>query len=270
MKRFLRRFRRESTARAASPAMLPPVSLTEEALGQALLRLDSGLGLFRLAHLLDAVRRSQGIRSVLSVGSGLGCHEAFLAVTRPDLDVVGVDLRIPRFEGSLPNLRFIKGDLFQSEVRGKLPAADLVYSIECLEHIEDDEFVFGVMVSCLTPGGRLYLQVPFANVREQADPDLGRREREQHEHVRPGYDEARLRDLAGRHGLTVDQISAAFRFPLQGFVSAGIEKITDDFLAPRWRQVFALIETDVRDGLASNRAEATAIRMLARKPCPER
>jgi SAM-dependent methyltransferase len=266
MKRFLRRFRRESTARAASLAMVPPVSLTEEALGQALLRLDSGLGLFRLAHLLDALRRSPGIRSVLSIGSGLGCHEAFLAVTRPDLDVVGADLRVPRFDRFLPNLRFIQGDLFQSEVRGKLPAADLVYSIECLEHIEDDEFVFGVMVSCLGPGGRLYLQVPFANAREQADPDLGRLERARHEHVRPGYDEARLRALAGRHGLIVDHISAAFRFPLQGFVSAGIEKIAEDFLAPRGRQVFALVETDVRDGLASDRTEATAIKMLARRP----
>jgi len=265
VRRLLNRLRRATREPDDRPAPPPPVALTEEALGQALLRLDGGLGLFRLAHLLEALRRSPGVRSVLSVGSGLGYHEAFLAVSRPDLEVAGVDLRAPRFDGALPNLRFFQGNLFDPDVHRRLPAADFVFSIECLEHIVDDDSVFATMASCLAPGGRLYLQVPFANASEQADSDLCRREREQHEHVRPGYDEARLRSLAQHHGLDVLQVAAAFRFPLQPFVWAGTEKIADAFLAPRWRAVLRLVETDVRDGLAADRTEATAIKLLARK-----
>jgi SAM-dependent methyltransferase len=258
---------------ARAPATAPPepplpdlVALREDALGQALLRLDSGLGLFRLAHLLDALRRTTVPRSVLSIGSGLGFHEAYLAITRPDLDVVGADRRCPRFDGALPNLRFIQGDLFDGNVRRRLPEADFVYSIECLEHIEDDDSVVSLMVSKLKPGGRLYLQVPFASDAELTDEGLARGEFDKHEHVRPGYSESRLRELAGRHGLLVESIAAAFRFPLQPFVAAGIERTPPEFLLPRWRQVLALVESDVRDGLAANRAEATAIKMLARRP----
>jgi hypothetical protein len=122
------------------------------------------------------------------------------------------------------------------------------------------------MASCIAPGGRLYLQVPFANPSEQADRELCRREREQHEHVRPGYDETRLRSLARNQGLEVERIAAAFRFPLQPFVGAGTEKIDWAFLAPRWRAVLELVESDVRDGLAGDRTEATAIKLLARRP----
>lgn len=268
MKRLLGRLRRTKPGPTAPAAPPEPVALTEESLGRALLRLDSGLGLFRLAHLVAALRHVPGIRTVLSVGSGLGYHEAFLAVSRPDLEVTGVDLRAPWFSGFLPNLRFLKGDLLDPETCRRLPAADFVFSIECLEHVEDDDSVFATMVSCLAPGGCLYLQVPFANAAEQADPDLCRRERERHEHVRPGYDEARLRTLARRHGLDVLQIAAAFRFPLQPFVSAGTEKIADAFLAPRWRAILRLVETDVRDGLAADRTEATAIKLLARRGAP--
>jgi SAM-dependent methyltransferase len=250
----------------APPNPEAPVALTEEALGQALLRFDSGLGLFRLAHLLDALRRSPGVHSVLSVGSGLGLQEAYIAVTRPDLAVVGVDLRAARVDGTLSNLRFVQGNFFDPAIRATLPVSDFVCSVECLEHIDDDEAVVSMMVSRLKPGGHLYLQVPFASKAELADPELRREGLRELEHVRVGYSAEGLSALARRHGLTVELIAAAYRFPLQPFVAAGVEKIPLDFLLPRWRQVHALIETDVHDGLASNRSEATAIRVLARRP----
>lgn len=253
--------------------LLPPpsdpeaaVSLTEEALGQALLRFDSGLGLFRLVHLLDALRRSPGARSLLSIGSGLGLQEAYIAVTHPELDFVGVDLRAPRLDGTLPNLRFVQGDFFDPAVQAALPVSDFVGSVECLEHIENDDAVVSMMVSRLKPGGHLYLQVPFASEAELADPELRRKGFKELEHVRAGYSVEGLSALARRHGLTVESIAAAYRFPLQPFVAAGIEKLPLDFLLPRWRQILALIQTDVQDGLASNRSEATAIKMLARRP----
>ncbi len=251
--------------------LLPPpppdsearVALTEDALGQALLRLDSGLGLFRLVHLLDALRRSPGVRSVLSVGSGLGFQEAYIAVTRRDLAVVGVDLRAPRLDGTLPNLRFVRGDFFDPAVQGTLPPSDFVCSIECLEHIDNDEAVVSMMVSRLNPGGHLYLQVPFASEAELADAELCRRELEQHEHVRPGYSAEGLTAMAARHGLVVESVASAYHFPLQPFVAAGVEKIPLDFLRPRWRQVLELIGSDVTVGLVTDRTRATAIKMSA-------
>jgi SAM-dependent methyltransferase len=243
-----------------------PVALTEEALGQALLRFDAGLGLFRLVHLLDALRRPPGIHSVLSVGSGLGLQEAFVAVTCLDLDVVGVDLRAPRLMGTLSNLRFVQGDFFDPAMQAALPPSDFVYSIECLEHIDNDEAVVSMMVSKLNPGGHFYLQVPFASEAELADPKLRRREFHEHGHLRAGYSAERLTALAGRHGLIVESMAAAYRFPLQPFVAAGVEKIPLNFLLPRWRQVLELIETDVADSLVANRCDATVIKLLAKKP----
>lgn len=239
--------------------------LTEESLGRLLLRTDGGLGLFRLAHLLDAVRRGPAPRTVLSVGSGLGTQEAFLALRYPGAQVIGVDLRRPMFLATLPNLRFIAGDLLDPEIRRALPDADFVYSIECLEHIEDDEGIVDLMASKLKPGGHLFLQVPFATDADLQNREFCRRELEENEHIRPGYGAGRLRSFATRHGLVEEQVASAYRFPLQPLVAAGLSTISLDLLLPRWRDLFELIESDVRDGLVSSRTEATGIRILARR-----
>lgn len=269
MRTFKRLFRPALVLLGLRPPPLDPerlAELTEESLGQLLLRTDGGLGLFRLVHLLDAVGRGPAPRTILSVGSGLGTQEAFLALRYPDADVVGVDLRVPKFIATLPNLRLVRGDLFDPGIRRALPEADFVYSIECLEHIENDGAVVELMASKLKPGGRLFLQVPFATEADLADREFCRRELEENEHVRPGYGLESLRTFAARHGLVEEQVAAAYRFPLQPFVAAGVSTIPLDLLLPRWREVMALIETDVRDGTVSSRGEATGIRLLARRP----
>lgn len=239
--------------------------LTEEGLGRLLLRTDGGLGLFRLVHLLDAVRRGPAPRTILSVGSGLGAQEAFLALRYPDAEVVGVDLRMPKFLATLPNLHLIRGDLFDPEIRRALPEADFVYSIECLEHIENDDAVVELMASKVKPGGCLFLLVPFATDADLANKKFCRREFEENEHVRPGYGAGRLRSFAARHGLVEEQVAAAYRFPLQPFVASGVSTIPLDFLLPRWREIFDLVATDVREGLVMSRMEATGIKLLARR-----
>jgi SAM-dependent methyltransferase len=248
---------------------VPPPSASrkptdEESLGRELLALDSGLGLFRWVHLEDALGRRPSAKRVLSIGSGGGLHEAFLARTRPDLDVTGVDLRAPWVSTDLPNLRFLTGDLLDASFRRSLPPADFVYSIECLEHIEDDLTVARAMADLVLPGGALYLQLPFATVAEQADARLCRAERESFGHVRPGYDPQGLSRLAGSLGLRVELVACAFWFPLQPMLWAGAEKFGAVF-APRWREILELVRTDLRTTVASDRTEATAIKILASK-----
>lgn len=253
------------------PAAGPPTSAAspkltdEESLGRELLQLDWGLGLFRWAHLVDALDRNPDVARVLSVGSGGGLHEAFLARTRPGFDVTGVDLQEPWVDRDLPNLRFLTGDLLDPAFRASLPKADFIYSIECLEHIEDDRTVAHAMADLLAPGGLLYLQLPFASPAEQSDRALCETEKRNHGHVRPGYDPDGLLRLAGELGLEVELIACAFWFPLQPMVWAALEKF-GGILVPNWRDVLALVSGDVREGVALDRTRATAIKMLARKP----
>ena len=260
---------RAFTAAAPAPAAKAPAPsqrrCDEESLGRELLGLDWGLGLFRWVHLEDASTMAAPVSTAISFGSGEGLHEAFLARTRPEVSVLGVDLRQSNLVDLPGNARFLSGDLLDAKFRLELPRADFVFSIECLEHIEDDFTVARSMADCLQPGGHFYLQVPFANRSEQADPALCENERKCFSHVRPGYDENDLRDLAHRLDLDVVFVAGAFWSPLQPVIWAAVEKFGSG-LAPSWRAILDLARLDLRAGLPANRSEAIAIKMLARKP----
>jgi SAM-dependent methyltransferase len=238
----------------------------EETLGQQLMILDSGLGLFRLVHLLDALSKAKDIKSIVSVGCGGGYHEAYLAYKYPELRVTGVDLRVPDVRMELPNLRFMQGNLLDATFSATIPQADFVYSIECLEHIEDDRSVFATSAALVRPGGALYVQVPFANDAEQAHPEICRIERELFEHVRPGYTARQLEGLAKANGLTVQNAAGAFWFPIQATVWSAYRQFGAAALAPHWRSYLAFAGLDLREGLPANRSEAVAIKILATRP----
>ncbi len=234
-----------------------------DSLGRDLLRLDGGLGLFRLAHLVEALGESRP-RTILSIGSGGGLHEAFLAALFPNARVVGVDRLAPRVPRTA-NLEFLEGDLLDPRFQEELPLADFVYSIECLEHIEDDGAVATAMASRVAEGGRLYVQVPFASEGEQADAEICRTEREKYGHVRPGYAARQLSDLVSRGDLECVAVAGAFWFPLQPIVWFTIERFTAEPLVDHWREIMKIAELDVRPGLPKDRNEATAIKALARR-----
>ncbi|MFI5181582.1 MAG: class I SAM-dependent methyltransferase [Thermoanaerobaculia bacterium] len=249
----------------AAVEQAPDVNVPE-ALGPQLLALDSGLGLFRLVHLLDALTRQPIPRTAVSIGSGGGIHEAYLASRYPKMSVVGVDLRAPTVGIALPNLRFLQGDLLVSDFRQSIPPADFVFSIECLEHITDDASIFRAMASLVRPGGRLYLEVPFANDAEQADPDLCRRERDAFEHVRPGYSAQQLIARAENEGLQVLEVAGAFWFPTQPIVWVATQQLGVTSLLPHWRTFLSIAQLDVLPGRPGSRADATAIKLLAQRP----
>jgi SAM-dependent methyltransferase len=265
----LSRLLRRAVSVPPQPPTAPPAPASKatdaESLGRELLRLDWGLGLFRWIHLADAVEKAGQVSTAISFGSGEGLHEVFLATARRDVSVLGVDLRRSELVDPPTNARFLCGDLLDPKFRASLPKADFVYSIECLEHIEDDVTVARAMADCLVPGGHFYVQVPFANRSEQADPALCENERRCFGHVRPGYDEDGLRSLAGSLDLDVVFVAGAFWSPLQPLVWAGVEKF-GSALGPQWRSILDLVRLDLRPDLPSDRSQAIAIKMLARKP----
>ncbi len=116
---------------APRPSPTPPApwaghTLTdEENLGRELLRLDWGLGLFRWVHLADAVEKAVRVSTAISFGSGEGLHEVFLARTRPDVSVLGVDLRRSELVDLPPNARFLSGDLLDPSFRNGAPEGRL-------------------------------------------------------------------------------------------------------------------------------------------------
>lgn len=248
------------------PAAAPAPDWVEEDLGRRLLGLDGGLGLFRWVHLFDAFRRTGPPRSVVSIGSGEGLHEALLARRFPSTQVCGVDLRQQQVELALSNLQYLQGNLLDRRFAATLPTSDFVCSIECLEHIEDDRAVFARMVELVRPGGALYVEVPFASEAECADEEIRRRELEAHEHVRPGYSAARLAALATEHGLVDISVAGAFWFPVQPMLWLAQKHLDATALSEHWRTFLAVAEMDLREGLPRSRAEATAIKMLARRP----
>jgi len=228
---------------------------------------DGGLGLFRLVHLLDAVERlGSAPRRIFSIGSGMGHHEVTLARLYPEAEVLAIDLgpQSPAF--GAPNLRFVQGNILDTAFTQTIGQADLVYSVECLEHIPDDRAAFAAMTALVQPGGQFYIEVPYASAAERADPALREHEWTHFEHCTPGYDTAQLSEMANGSGLQVIDIAHAFWSPLQPMVSAAVEKFGAGMVTQWVENLLRLMQTDFRAEAAHNRFEALGIKMLCSKP----
>ena len=121
------------------------------------------------------------------------------------------------------------------------------------------------MRSLVGPGGRLYVEVPFANAEEQANTALCAQEREAHGHVRPGYTTDQLRSYFACDGLETVSAGNAFFVPLQPTLWLGMQHFGPERMKPYWRQVLSWAEADLRPDLAASREEATAVKLLARR-----
>jgi SAM-dependent methyltransferase len=247
----------DEAALAARPALVTLV--------QDLLALDGGLGLFRLVHLLDAARHAPAPRTIVSVGCGGGHHEAFLGWLYPEAQVVGIDLREGWAQPRPSNVRFLPGNLLDPAFRAGVPKADFVFTIEVLEHIEEQQEAAKAIASLVSPGGFLYVEVPFANDAEQADAALCVQERENHGHVKPGYAPSQLRELFCGDGLSEVSAGNAFFTPLQPIVWLGAQHFGPESLRPYWREILAWARADLKSRLAASRAEASAVKLLARR-----
>ena len=173
----------------------------------------------RLVHMLDALDRTEGVRRVLSVGCGMGYHEAFLAARFPHVEVHATDLKLFETEFDLPNLRFSELDVLEAPEEDDY---DFVFSIECLDHIAYYPTAFRKMAAKARPGGWFYLSVPFASREEQRDESLIREAWERHEHVLPGFDFETLDGYYASAGYDVELSSNMFdcrlAHPLNGLL----------------------------------------------------
>ncbi len=217
----------------------------------------------RLVHLADAVGRiPEPIASALAIGVGVGYQEAFLAGRFPGMRVLATDVERQIVDFPMKNLEFETLDLL-AEPSGE--RFDLVFSIECLEHIEDYRTAFRHKAAMVRPGGYLYISVPFATREEQRDEDLRRAAWEENEHYTPGFAFEDLEELFEENGIELLDARNMFHqdvmLPLRRIVDAigaaelesGIEEIARLYLL------------DVREGRATSYTQAEGIRFLGRK-----
>ncbi len=148
-------------------------------------------------------------KTVLDAGCGTGKHAFYLARAFPHLEVTGLDNRpnvVAQAEAKarqmgLNNLHFIEGDL-----TANLPpsAYDLIYSIDVLEHIEEDERALSHMAGALRPGGWLAVHTPLTPQTHWFRRfDLDRLKNPLH--AREGYRRGELETKIERTGLQVER-----------------------------------------------------------------
>ncbi len=126
------------------------------------------------------------------VAASFSAEEQESAKRRADsLDIGGIDFR-------LLDLRELESR------RASLGMFDQIICLETIEHLSDDEGLMRSLARLLEPGGQLLLSTPFDRHRplygEASDPS----EVEDGSHVRFGYSQKRLAQLAEEAGLRVE------------------------------------------------------------------
>jgi hypothetical protein len=219
----------------------------------------------RVVHLADALGRighADRVTRVLSVGAGAAFQEAFIAGRFAHMQVHATDVEPCPIEYPMPNLTFGRLDLLAG------PGAaehDLVFSIECLEHIADYRTAFRNKVSRVAPGKYLYVSVPFASKEEQQDEQLRRHSWEHAQHVTPGFAFTDLEELFADNGLDVIHASNMFWCELVHPLRALADRLDDAALESGAAQIARLYLNDVREARARDSKEAEGIRFLGRK-----
>lgn len=223
----------------------------------------------RLLGLADALKmiglpsRHGEEMTILSIGSGEGKHEAVLAGRFPNWKIVATDLSIPAISAETTgNLEFRQQNILDWPENRDF---DLVYSIECLEHIKEYAVAFKHICGKVRQGGWLYLSLPFANLEEQACVQLQKREWDNHRHYVPGFSNADLIGLCRANGLTPFKTSAIFNPEPRASLNQMLNAIKRDYFSILPNLV-AILALDFQwDYIPANRNEAVGIRMLAQK-----
>jgi len=160
----------------------------------------------RKMHLLNVIERLNPYQKViLDAGCGTGDHVYTFAQKYPHSIIKGIELNRRTYEICkrrnsmlrLSNISFTNQDLCNSLGNTEY---DLIYSVDVLEHIEEDKKVLKNMCLALRSGGHMLLHVPlvekhiFKKIRGMP---------KQSDHVRDGYEEKDLLKKIVDNGFTI-------------------------------------------------------------------
>jgi len=204
---------------------------------------------------------------ILDAGCGWGPYSYYLARRFPHADVEGCDLLPATAERNaiiarrlgLTNLRFFTASLDALDVADRY---GFILCIDVLEHIPNDAQTVVNLGGALRPGGLLYLHAPRDQFRPILSQRFAREAAEFEEHVRHGYRQDALVQLARDAGLEVLKAGPTWRWwaellwELNGLGSAfrPLRALTAPLLRP-------FISLDLR-----LKGEGRGVYLLARKP----
>ena len=166
-----------------------------------------------IVRTIRALSPSRGSR-ILDAGCGFGGCALYLARIFPSCEIVGMDINQDNIENckfisnkySLENTSFFAQDLDTFEVIGQY---DIIYCINVLEHIRDDDRLLRRFYSALNPGGHLLVYIPTDKwrsiFRDMSDIpeyvwDLAS------PHKRDGYSEDELKKKVGAPGFKTAEL----------------------------------------------------------------
>lgn len=218
----------------------------------------------RLVHMLDAFNHTKDVRRVLSIGCGMGHHEAFLAARFPQLEVHAMDHKLfdHEYDFDLPNLKFLRADIQQAPSENDY---DFVFSIETLEHIEDYPGAFRKMAAQTRPGGWFYLSVPFATREEQRDESLKREAWEKHEHYLAGFDFETLDSYFTAAGFEIQLISNMFECQLAHPLNGLLHVMDTPVIEAVLEEIVRLFLLDLKPSWTDTHRRAEGIKVLGRR-----
>lgn len=143
--------------------------------------------------------------SVLDAGCGHGYYSFYLAREYPDVIIDAGDIDEDIIEENkyiqnqlkTVNINFFQCDLLKLSRYNKY---DFAYSIDVLEHIEDDEKVIKNVCNALREGGYLLIHTPQKSHKKY----LGRSWKEEFpDHVREGYNISEISQLLEKAGFDI-------------------------------------------------------------------
>ena len=166
---------------------------------------------------LRELRKKFGNRqiAILDAGSGYGQYTYFMAKHLSPATILAVDLKQDWIddcrhffaEDAYKHVSFAIEDLTKIEHEIKF---DLIVCVDVMEHILEDEVVFGNFQRALKPGGYVLINSPsvFGGSDVHGDDDesfIG-------EHARDGYSHTELQEKMQRQGLKMYQYKYTYGF----------------------------------------------------------
>jgi len=177
--------------------------------------------LLRSWHIRREIRRlkkeNKEQKRIIDAGSGFGQYVFFLSRVFPSSSIRGLDIKEEQIAdcnnffqriGKNERVRFEYADLTKL---GEEESADLILSVDVMEHILEDTLVFENFARALRPGGVLFISTPS----DQGGSDV--HDDDEHsfidEHVRDGYNKDEINEKLTNAGFSKVNVRYSYGWP---------------------------------------------------------